>query len=85
MFDKETFRSASDAVVAIVVAWTAWHQHKIKADVNKIELSINSRMDTLLKETRESYQARGVLEEQTRAKAEKDSNAEAVRKDQNKP
>ena len=66
----ENFRTVVESATALIVAWVAFHQAKIKSDVNKIEISINSRMSTLLKTVEEASRAKGVIDEQQRAAAQ---------------
>lgn len=65
---SNTVRAVIESGTALIVAWVAWHQSKIKSDVSRIELSINSRMDKLLKTTDELAHARGTMDEKERQK-----------------
>ncbi len=82
--NPENIRTVVESLTALVVAWIAWHQAKIKSEVTTLKLDINSKMDKFLKLTADASEAQGVKKERDRAKAELASNAIAVEVDRQK-
>jgi hypothetical protein len=73
---------------AALVGWLAWlsrHQTTMASNIQKIETATNSMKDALVKATGEQKLLEGMAVEKARAKAEKASNAEAVKSSETKP